>query len=144
MSVNHIRVAKCVPNCDSPPLRRKRVNVSPEVGPGLFQPPRRDKGTAAEGVEQKAIMQDEGKHPQADPVLEQALSHPTRLALLNYLMERRETGTDEEELVEVLDLSASRVKYHLLVLRSADLIAHVDDLEQGTSSRYIVAASAGL
>jgi DNA-binding transcriptional ArsR family regulator len=93
-------------------------------------------------VEQKAIMQDEGKQPSPkDPVLERALSHPKRLAMLGYLMEQRGTGTDEEELVEALDLSPPRVKYHLLVLQSADLIAHVDDLEQG---RYIAAASAGL
>ncbi|MFL5901039.1 MAG: winged helix-turn-helix domain-containing protein [Solirubrobacterales bacterium] len=101
-------------------------------------------GTAAEGVEQKALMQDEGKQPQTDPVRERALSHPKRLAMLGYLMEKRGTGTEEEELVEVLDLPAPRVKYHLTVLQSADLIAHVDDLEQGTASRYIAAASAGL
>jgi DNA-binding transcriptional ArsR family regulator len=85
-------------------------------------------------------MQDKGKQPSPkDPVLERALSHPKRLAMLGYLTEKRETGTDEEELVEALDLSAPRVKYHLLVLRGAALIAHVDDREQG----YIAAASAG-
>ncbi len=107
----------------------------------MFQPPRRDKALAAEGVEQKALMQDDGKHPQTDPVLEQARSHPKRLEMLRYLVQKKGTGTDEAELVEALDLSAPRVKYHLLVLRSADLIAHADDPEQ---CRYIAAASAGL
>ncbi len=88
-------------------------------------------------------MQDEGK-PQTDPVLERALSHPKRLEMLGYLMQKKGTVTDEAELVEALDLSTPRVKYHLLVLQSADLIAHVDVLEQGTTSRYIAAASAGL
>ena len=93
-------------------------------------------------MEQKAIMQGEGKQPSPkDPVLERALSHPKRLAMLGYLMEKRGTGTDEEELVEVLDLSPPRVKYHLSVLRSADLVAHVDGRGQG---RYIAAAAAGL
>jgi len=89
-------------------------------------------------------MQGEGKQPQTDPVLERALSHPKRLEMLGYLMQKKGTGTDEAELVEALDLSALRVKYHLAILQSADLIAHVDDLEQGTASRYIAAASAGL
>jgi DNA-binding transcriptional ArsR family regulator len=92
-------------------------------------------------VEQKAIMQDKGKQPQADSVLERALSHPKRLAMLGYLAEKQGTGTDEEELVGALDLSPPGVKYHLLVLQGAGLIAHVDDLGQ---SRYIAAAAAGL
>jgi DNA-binding transcriptional ArsR family regulator len=92
-------------------------------------------------VEQKAIIvQDKSKQPQANPVLEQALSHPRRLEMLDYLVRKREVGTDETELAEALDLSASRVGYHLLVLRSADLIASVSDREQG---RYVAAASAG-
>jgi len=85
-------------------------------------------------------MQDEGKQPSPkDPVLERALSHPKRLAMLGYLMEKRGTGTEEEELVEALGLPASRVKYHLSVLQGADLIAHADP-EQ---ARYVAAASAG-
>jgi DNA-binding transcriptional ArsR family regulator len=91
-------------------------------------------------VEQKAIMRDEDKHPQADPVLEQALSHPKRQKRLGYLMQKRKTGTDEAELIEALNLSASRVKYHLSVLQGADLIAHADDSAQG----YVAAASASL
>lgn len=115
------------------------MDVSPEVGPGLFQPPRRDKALAAEGVEQKAIMRDEGKQPSPkDPVLKRALSHPNRQAMLSYLMEKQGTETDEAELIEALDLSAPRVKYHLSALQGADLIAHADDSAQG----YVAAASA--
>lgn len=86
-------------------------------------------------------MQDKGKRPQVDPVLEQALSHPKRLDILGYLMKKRGTGTDEKELVEALGLLVPGVKYHLLVLQGAGLIAHADGLEHG---RYIAAASAGL
>jgi DNA-binding transcriptional ArsR family regulator len=93
-------------------------------------------------VEQKAIMQGEGKQPSPkDPVLERALSHPKRLSMLGYLMEKRGAGTDKEELAEALDLSSPRVKYHLSVLRGADLIAHIDGRGQ---DRYIAAAAAGL
>lgn len=86
-------------------------------------------------------MRDEGKQPcPKDPVLKRALSHPKRLAMLGYLVEKRRTGTDEEELVEALGLPISRVKYHLWVLQSADVITRVDDPAQG----YIATASAAL
>jgi DNA-binding transcriptional ArsR family regulator len=89
-------------------------------------------------------VQGESKQPRPkDPVLERALSHPKRLAMFGYLMEKRGTGT-EEELVEALDLPAPRVKYHLLVLRGADLIAHIEVQGRGTADRYIATASAGL
>jgi DNA-binding transcriptional ArsR family regulator len=74
-----------------------------------------------------------------DPVREGALSHPKRLEMLGYLKQQK-TGADEEKLVEALGLPASRVKYHLSVLQSADLIAPVSDRDQG---RYVVASSAG-
>ncbi|MFZ0436177.1 MAG: winged helix-turn-helix domain-containing protein [Chthoniobacterales bacterium] len=85
-------------------------------------------------------MQGKGKQPQADPVLERALSHPRRTEIFSYLMQKRGSGTDREELVEALGLPAPRVRYHLLVLREADLIVHSNDREQG----YIAAASACL
>jgi hypothetical protein len=114
----------------------------PKSDQGCSSPLGATKALAAEGVEQKATMQGESKQPSPkDPVLERALSHPKRLAMLGYLMEKKGTGTDEEELVEALSLFAPRVKYHLLVLQNADLIAQADDLEQ---SGYIAAASAGL
>jgi DNA-binding transcriptional ArsR family regulator len=83
-------------------------------------------------------MQDDGKQPQMDPVLERALSHPKRLDMLGFLTHKGGAGADEEELAEVLDLSAPRVKYHLSVLLGADLIARADDPAQG----YIATASA--
>lgn len=88
-------------------------------------------------------MQDEGKQHQTDPVLERALSHPKRLEMLGYLAQKKGEGTDEAELVEALDLSTPRVKYHLLVLSSAGLIAHLEDQELGAAG-YIATASAGL
>jgi DNA-binding transcriptional ArsR family regulator len=93
-------------------------------------------------VEQKAIMHDEGK--QSNPsgsALKRALSHPRRLEILDCLMQKKGVGTDEADLAEALDLSAPRVRYHLSVLQSADLISLVSDQEQ---DRYIAAASASL
>jgi Helix-turn-helix domain len=117
------------------------MNVSPKVGQGFVPTPSARQALAAEGGEQKAIMHGEGKQSRPkDPILKRVLSHPCRLAVLDYLMQKRETGTDEEELVEVLDLPAPKVKYHLLVLRGADLIARADDPAQG----YIATASAAL
>jgi DNA-binding transcriptional ArsR family regulator len=83
-------------------------------------------------------MRDESKQPPTDSVVKRALSHPKRLEMLGYLRQKG-TGTDEAELVTALDLTAPRVKYHLSVLRSAGLIAHVEGRKQG----YIAAASAG-
>lgn len=82
-------------------------------------------------------MRDESKQPRSmDPVREGALSHPKRLEMLGYLRQQK-TGTDEKKLVEALGLPAPRVKYHLSVLQSADLIAPVSDREQG---RYVAAS----
>lgn len=86
-------------------------------------------------------MRDESKQPPTDPVIMRSLSHPKRLEMLGYLRQKG-TGTDEAELVVALGLSAPRVGYHLSVLRSADLIAHVDDWKQGTADRYVAASSA--
>jgi len=90
------------------------------------------------------LMQGESKQPQTDSALKQALSHPRRLEMLGYLAQKKGTGTDEAELVEALDLSASRVRYHLLVLSSAGLIAHLEGREQGRTDRYVAASSAGV
>ena len=81
--------------------------------------------------------------PKMDPLLRRALSHPKRLAMLGYLMQRRDSGTDGAELADALDLSLAKVRYHLRVLCEADLIAHVEDGESVTAERYIAAASAG-
>jgi DNA-binding transcriptional ArsR family regulator len=78
-----------------------------------------------------------------DPLLQRALSHPKRLAMLGYLMQKQGEGTDEIELADALDLSLAKVKYHLRVLYEADLIAHAEERESATAERYVAAASAG-
>jgi DNA-binding transcriptional ArsR family regulator len=84
-------------------------------------------------------MRDESKQPPTSPVIKRALSHPKRLEMLGYLRQKG-TGTDEAELVTALGLDAPRVKYHLSVLQSAGLIAHIDDRKQETTGRYVAAA----
>lgn len=84
-------------------------------------------------------VQDQGKQPnQAEPAIKRALGHPKRLAIFEYLTQKG--GADEGELVEALDLPAPRLKYHLLVLESADLIAHVEERGRGSAGRYVAAA----
>jgi DNA-binding transcriptional ArsR family regulator len=84
-------------------------------------------------------MQGESKQSKpTEPLLERVLSHPRRREILDYLTQKG--GANDEELVVAFDLSAPRVRYHLSVLQSADLIAHVEDREQGTADRYIAAA----
>ena len=91
-------------------------------------------------------MQDESNRP--DPtglLLEQALSHPKRVEILDYLTRKgNRTGTRRTELARVLGLSAAEVKYHLKVLDGADLIARVEGREQRRAERpYKAPASAG-
>jgi len=84
-------------------------------------------------------MRDQGKQSSHDEiVLKRAVRHPKRLELLGYLAGKK-SGTEEDELAEVLGLTPPLVKYHLEVLRSADLVAHVEE-SAGGADRYIVAA----
>ncbi|MFL5901832.1 MAG: hypothetical protein ACJ75S_11625 [Solirubrobacterales bacterium] len=85
-------------------------------------------------------MRSESKQPPTDLVLEQALSHPKRLETLGYLRQKKGLGADEAELAAALYLSIPGVKYHLLVLQDAGLIAHLEDREPETFGRYIAAA----
>jgi DNA-binding transcriptional ArsR family regulator len=89
-------------------------------------------------------VQDQGKQPNhAEPAVRQALAHPKRLAIFEYLAQKGRA--DEAELVEALDLAALTVKYHLSVLYDADLIARVEDEGHGQAGRsYIAAPPAGL
>jgi DNA-binding transcriptional ArsR family regulator len=88
-------------------------------------------------------MRDPGKHSSPDEVaLRRAVRHPKRLEMLGALAGKR-VGTDEAELAETLGLSLPLAKYHLAVLRCADLIAPAGDPEQGTAVRYVAAASVG-
>jgi predicted ArsR family transcriptional regulator len=81
--------------------------------------------------------------PRMDPLLQRALSHPKRLAMLGYLTQKRSEGTEEVELADALELSPAKVRYHLKVLCEADLIAHAEDREPAAAARYIAAASVG-
>ncbi len=83
-------------------------------------------------------MQGQGKQSShEETVLKRAVRHPKRLELLGYLASRK--GGTEGELAEALGLTLPRVTYHLGVLRSADLVAQVEDAEPGTAGRYVVA-----
>lgn len=76
-----------------------------------------------------------------DSVLKQAVSHPKRLEVLGYLAGKK-TGIDQIKLAEALDLNISLVKYHLGVLCSVDLVAHVEGSEPGTIGHYVVVTGA--
>jgi DNA-binding transcriptional ArsR family regulator len=83
-------------------------------------------------------MQDASKQPKpTEPEMERALSHPTRLEIFGHLTRRGATG--EAQLVEELDLVAGRVRYHLSVLESANLIAYVEAQGHGAAGRYVAA-----
>lgn len=86
-------------------------------------------------------MQDQGKQPKPESAIEQALGHPKRLEILGHLKQRGEA--DEAELVEALDLSPPRVRYHLLVLQSADLVVCARDPDQGGAGHSFIATAAG-
>jgi DNA-binding transcriptional ArsR family regulator len=74
--------------------------------------------------------------------IQRALRHPRRTEILLYLMQKDE-GTDEDELARFLDLTIAKVRYHLMVLRDADLISRADERGPSTSERYLAAHLAG-
>lgn len=85
------------------------------------------------------VMQAEGKQSShEETALKRAVRHPKRLELLGYLAGEK-TGMEEVELAEALGLTPPLVKYHLEVLRSADLVAHVEGSVGEAADRYIVA-----
>jgi len=53
---------------------------------------------------------------------QRALAHPKRTEILDYLKPRGKEGTGRGELADSLGLSKAQLKYHLAVLRDADLI----------------------
>jgi DNA-binding transcriptional ArsR family regulator len=58
-----------------------------------------------------------------DVQTQRALAHPKRTEILGYLKQKRgKEGADGSELADSLGLSKVQVKYHLAVLRDADLI----------------------
>ncbi|HEX7244218.1 MAG TPA: helix-turn-helix domain-containing protein [Solirubrobacterales bacterium] len=74
-----------------------------------------------------------------DTSLKRAVGHPKRLEMLGYLAAGRKKGMEEDELADALGLTPPLVKYHLGVLQSADLVAHVEESARGAVDRYIVA-----
>ena len=62
----------------------------------------------------------------------QALSHSERFAMVAQIAEAGE-GLNAAELAEALDLTVAKARYHLLVLRRADLITPTDDPDE----RYV-------
>jgi DNA-binding transcriptional ArsR family regulator len=84
-------------------------------------------------------MRGQGKQSTHDETaLNRAVRHPKRLEMLGYLAGSK-TGMEEVELADALGLTPPLVKYHLGVLESADLVAHVEDSAPGTTDRYVVA-----
>lgn len=80
-------------------------------------------------------MRNASKQPRDHTALKRAIRHPKRLEILGYLAGKK-AGTDEVELAEALGLTPPLVKYHLGVLRSADLVAYN---EPGTTGGDVVA-----
>lgn len=87
-------------------------------------------------------MHDENRPPEMDQLLTRALSHPKRREVLAYLMGKREgTGTSEGDLADAFGLTAARLKYHLTVLRSADLVVRLEDEQERESDECSYAAT---
>lgn len=72
-----------------------------------------------------------------DPLIAQAVSHPSRMAALVYLVAKQGEETEEAELAESLAMPLPAVRYHLTVLRDADLITCVNT---EPAERYVAAA----
>jgi predicted ArsR family transcriptional regulator len=79
---------------------------------------------------------EDGRKQPAGPLAKQALSHPERFEMLDCITQRG-AGIGEAELAEALGLPAVKVRYHLTVLRNADLVAYLEE----TAGRYVAAAS---
>jgi len=78
---------------------------------------------------------------QSNVMIRRALSHPTRRALLGYLIQTLSSGTNEVELADALDLTMPTVRYHLVVLRDSDLITQIGDRKPGVTARYVSTTS---
>ena len=80
-----------------------------------------------------------------DVQIKRALAHPRRLEIFGYLVQKMgagEQGAGEFELAVDLGMASAKVKYHLTVLRDADLISHTDDFIPGVPDRYMAVVPA--
>ena len=89
------------------------------------------------------LMQDESNRPpEMDAQLKRALSHPRRQEVFSYIMKKGDgTRTDEREIADALGLTVPKVKYHLMVLHDADLIAIDEGQGQGETERSFIASA---
>jgi len=76
-------------------------------------------------------VKDQQEKP-AKPSVERALSHPERFEMLDCIKQRK-TGVSEGELADALGLSRAKVRYHLTVLRNAELVERPDS----AGGRYV-------
>jgi len=87
-------------------------------------------------LEPQTVMGNLGNQRDEDTVLKRAVRHPRRLQILGFLA-GSETGCDESDLAKALNEPPAKLRYHLGVLQSADLVAHVGHGE--AARRYAVA-----
>lgn len=83
---------------------------------------------------------------QLKPLVKLALTSPTRIEILGYLLKKRRIGTSERELADALKIAYPRVVYHLKVMEEGGLIVHVDGQrpQDENEGGYLAASSAGL
>ena len=83
---------------------------------------------------------------QMDVQIKKALAHPRRTEIHSYLVQKMGVGTqgaDEFEMAVALGLTRPKVRYHLTVLRDANLIAHMSNSKPDAPDRYMAAVPAG-
>ena len=76
-------------------------------------------------------MKEQDRQPEWH-LAKQALSHAERYEMLTRITEAG-VGMNAAELAEALGLTVAKVRYHLLILRRADLVAPTDDADE----RYV-------
>lgn len=80
--------------------------------------------------------------PHTTRLLKGALSHPNRQEILGYLMGSAEPMS-EGDLTRMLDIEEAQVKYHLTVLRGAELVMQIKEGQEPDGRAYSAAGMAG-
>ncbi len=80
--------------------------------------------------------------PHTTRLLKGALSHPARQEILGYLMGSAEPMS-KGDLADVLDIGEAKVKYHLKVLRDADLVVQDEEGQGQGEQAYLAVGMAG-